>query len=177
MDEERGPQFEERTLDIKGRCCKFRSLMSKTAGARSGQVVHDWIHLSFNSGIKEHKTDQGGQCTSQVRLEAPKRFCSEIYNTVETNTAASVSGLLGLLLMRISTLALFDYRRCCWLQLRSMESVTGTKFGQKCQGGAMLSAEIGKYVNCSSSAFKFITQSQGATCFTNMFDLLKPVSP
>lgn len=58
-----------------------------------------------------------------------------------------------------------------------MESVTGIKFGQKCQGGAMLSAEIGKYAECSNSAFKFITQSQGATYFTDMFDLLKPVSP
>ena len=52
--------------------------------------------------------DQGGQFTSREGLEALKHFCSEIYNTVETNTAASVSGLLGLLLMRISTLALSD---------------------------------------------------------------------
>lgn len=41
----------------------------------------------------------------------------------------------------------------------------------------MLSAEIGKYAKCSNRAFKFITQSQDATYFTNMFDLLKPASP
>lgn len=55
--------------------------------------------------------------------------------------------------------------------------MTGIKFGQKCQGGAMLSAEIGKYAECSNCDFKFITQSQDATYFTNMFDLLKSVSP
>lgn len=52
--------------------------------------------------------DQDRQFASQEGLEALKHFCSEIYNTVETNTTASVSGLLGLLLMRISTLALSD---------------------------------------------------------------------
>jgi len=64
--------------------------------------------MRYNRGPKECKTDQGGQFTSHEGLEAPKHFCSEMYNTVETNTTASVSGLLGLLPVGISALALSD---------------------------------------------------------------------
>lgn len=39
-----------------------------------------------------------------------------------------------------------------------MESVTGTKSGQKYQAGAMLSAEIGKYTKVNNCFFKLIIQ-------------------
>lgn len=49
-----------------------------------------------------------------------------------------------------------------------MESVTGIKFGQKCQGEVMLSAVTGRYSACNSCAFRPVVQSQAATHFTNV---------